>query len=62
LNSELSAGHLRVRAAITVLLRVSWYEQDGLLIRAVSSDDAVAGVVLMISPSTAIGYSSAATF
>jgi hypothetical protein len=51
LNSELSAGHLRIRAAITVLLRVPWYEQDGVLICTVSSDDAVTGVVLMISPS-----------
>ena len=49
LNSELSPGQLRVRAAITVLPRVPWYEQDGLLICAVSSDDAVTGVVLMIS-------------
>ena len=51
LNSELNAGHLCVRAAITVLLRVSGYEHRGLLICAVSSDGAVAGVGLMISPS-----------
>ncbi len=51
LNTELSAGQLRVGAAITVLLRVLWVEQDGLLICAVSSDDAVTGMVLMISPS-----------
>jgi hypothetical protein len=68
LNTELSAAGgsaLQVRVALTasllclpkVLLRVWWYEQDGLLICAVSSDDAVADVVLMISPS----YSHRAT-
>jgi hypothetical protein len=31
LDTELSTGDLRVRAAITVTLRVLWYEHDGLL-------------------------------
>jgi hypothetical protein len=59
-NAELSATGgiaLQARVLITasllclskVSLRYSW-EQDGLLICAISSDDAVALVVLMISP------------
>ena len=62
LNTELSTGDLRVLVAITVSLRVWLFEHDGLLTGTVSSDGAVAGVALMISPHTAIGYSSAATF
>ena len=57
LNTELFTGDLRVRVAITVSLRVSLHEHDGLLICTVSSDGVVAGVVLMISPS----YSHRAT-
>ena len=51
LNTELRPGDLRVRAAIAVSLRVWLFEHDGLLIRAVSADGPVTGVVLMISPS-----------
>ena len=51
LNTQLFTGDLRVRVAITVSLRVSLHEHDGLLICAVSSDGVAAGVVLMISPS-----------
>jgi hypothetical protein len=41
LNTELGTGDLRVRAAITVSLRVqAWSEHDGLLICAVSSNGA----------------------
>ena len=36
LDTELSTGDLRVRAAITVTLRVLWYEHDGLLTGTVS--------------------------
>ena len=52
-NTELGTGELRVRAAITVSLRVqAWSEHDGLLlIYAVSADGVVTGVVLMISQS-----------
>ena len=55
LDTELSTGDGRVRVAITVSLRVLRVEHDRLLISAISSDGAVAGVVLMISPHTAIG-------
>ena len=52
LNTELFTGDLRVRGHITVMLRVSSCRiHDGLLIRAVSADGAVTGVVLMILPS-----------
>jgi hypothetical protein len=62
LNTELSAtggSQLQVRVALAakllripdVSLRGWWSEQDGLFIRAASSDDAVAlGVALMTSP------------
>jgi hypothetical protein len=41
LNTELGTGDLRVRAAITVSLRVqAWSEHDGLLICAVSANGA----------------------
>jgi len=40
LNTELSTGDLRVRAAITVALRVWLFEHDGLLICAIGSDGA----------------------
>jgi hypothetical protein len=64
-NAELSATGgiaLQARVLITasllclskVSLRYSW-EQDGLLICAISSDDAVALVVLMISPQDSHG-------
>jgi hypothetical protein len=53
LNTELGTGDLRIRAAITVSLRVWWLvrDHDGLLICAISADGAVTAVVLMISPS-----------
>jgi hypothetical protein len=55
LDTELSTGDRRVRPAITVSLRVWLFEHGGLLTGTVSSDGAVAGVALMISPHTAIG-------
>lgn len=55
LDTELSTGDRRVRGAITATLRVWLFEHDGLLTGTVSSDGAVAGVVLTISPHTAIG-------
>jgi hypothetical protein len=50
LNTKLGTGDLRIRAAITVSLRVWWLERDhdGLLICAINADGAVTAVVLMI--------------
>ena len=53
MNTELGTGDLRIRAAITVSLRVWWLvrDHDGLLICAISADGAVTAVILMIPPS-----------
>lgn len=55
LGTELSTGDRRVRKAITVSLRIWLSEHDYLLIGAVRSDSAIAGVVPMISLHTDIG-------